>query len=94
MKYRVNYPGRFESLDHARQWMASFVLWYNQEHLHSSIGYVTPEQIRTGQAEAIFRGRNATMREARMAYPERWGSRPLKHWSVPREVVLNPDTVE
>ncbi len=94
MKYRVNYPGRFESLDHARQWMASFVLWYNQEHLHSSIGYVTPEQMRTGQAEAIFRDRNATMREARMAYPERWGSRPVKHWSVPCEVVLNPDTVE
>ena len=94
MKYRVNYPGRFESLDHTRQWMASFVHWYNQEHLHSSIGYVTPEQMRTGQAEAIFRRRNATMREAHLAYPERWGSRLVKQWSVTREVVLNPDTIE
>ena len=74
--------------------MASFVHWYNQEHLHSSIGYVTPEQMRTGQAEAIFKLRNATMRKAVMAYPERWESRLVKQWSVTREVVLNPDTIE
>ncbi len=34
------------------------------------------------------------MREAHLAYPERWGSRLVKRWSVTREVVLNPDTIE
>jgi len=91
MKYRVNYPGRFEDLNEARLWMAAFVHWYNTEHLHSSIGYVTPEQMRSGQAEAIFEQRNRTMRDAQATHPERWGSRPVKHWKVLREVVLNPD---
>ncbi len=50
MKYRVNYPGRFEDLNEARLWLAEFVHWYNTEHLHSTIGYVTPEQMRTGQS--------------------------------------------
>ncbi|TLU81525.1 MAG: DDE-type integrase/transposase/recombinase, partial [Chlorobium sp.] len=75
MKYRANYPGRFEDLNEARLWMAAFVHWYNTEHLHSSIGYVTPEQMRSGQAEAIFEQRNRTMRDAQAKHPERWGSR-------------------
>jgi len=94
MKYRVNYPGRFDSLDQARQWLALFVHWYNTEHLHSSIGYITPEQMRTGRAAAIFEQRNATMCQAHTEYPERWGSRPVKQWQVLRKVVLNPDMVE
>jgi putative transposase len=94
MKYRVNYPGRFEDLSDARLWMAEFVYWYNTEHLHSTIGYVTPEQMRNGQAEAIFEQRNSTMRQAQIRYPERWGTRSVKHWNVLREVVLNPDKKE
>ena len=74
--------------------MAEFVHWYNTEHLHSSIGYVTPEQMRTGQAEAIFAQRNTTMREAQATYPERWGFRSVKQWKVLQKVVLNPDKVE
>jgi len=64
MKYRVNYPRRFEDLSETRLWMAEFVHWYNTEHLHSTIGYLTPEQMRKGQAEAIFEQRNSTMRQA------------------------------
>ena len=91
MKYRVNYPGRFEDLNEARLWMAAFVHWYNTEHLHSSLGYVTPEQMRSGKAEAIFEQRNRTMRHAQATHPERWGSRSVKQWASLREVVLNPD---
>ena len=54
MKYRVSYPRFFATLTEAREWMAEFVHWYNTDHLHSSIGYVTPEQMRCGQAQAIF----------------------------------------
>ena len=91
LKYRVNYPLRFRDLIHAREWMASFVNWYNTEHLHSSIGHVTPQQMRTGEAELIFEHRNAVMRQAQADNPERWGSRPAKHWESPRQVVLNPE---
>jgi len=91
LKYRVNYPMRFTDLDHAREWMANFVRWYNTEHLHSAIGHVTPHQLRSGEAERIFGQRNAVMQQARAAFPERWGSRPMKFWESPAKVVLNPD---
>ena len=92
LKYRVNYPLRFRDLNHAREWLAEFVQWYNTEHLHSAIGHVTPEQLRTGEAAKIFERRNGVMQKARTEYPERWGSRSMKIWSAPQEVALNPDS--
>ncbi|ACF47106.1 Integrase catalytic region [Prosthecochloris aestuarii DSM 271] len=91
MKYHVTYPNAFDTLEDARSWMGDFVHWYNTEHLHSSIGYVTPHQMRHGQAESIFELRNEEINQARQLHPERWGSRPAKQWIVNREVVLNPD---
>lgn len=91
MKYHVSWPGAFDTLEDARRWMGEFVNWYNTAHQHSSIGYVTPHQLRYGQANAIYEQRNATLQQARAAYPERWGSRPAKAWEMNREVVLNPD---
>jgi len=85
------YPKAFETLEDARQWIGAFVNWYNTEHMHSSIGYVTPHQMRYGQAKAIFEQRNGTLQLAREIHPERWGSRPAREWSINREVVLNPD---
>lgn len=72
LKYSVGYPGRFESIGHARTWYADFVNWYNTEHLHSGIGYVTPRQRRTGEAVAIYECRNQTIAEARSRNPGRW----------------------
>ncbi|WP_150084295.1 integrase core domain-containing protein [Prosthecochloris aestuarii] len=91
MKYHVTYPNAFDTLEDARRWMGDFVHWYNTEHLHSSIGYVTPHQMRHGQAESIFELRNEAINQARQLHPERWGSRSAKQWIVNREVVLNPD---
>ena len=51
MKYDVTYPRAFCSEEAARNWMGQFVHWYNTEHLHSSIGYVTLNQVRYGQAK-------------------------------------------
>jgi len=42
VKYTAGYPGQFENIEYARSWMAEFVNWYNTEHRHSAIGYVTP----------------------------------------------------
>ena len=42
MKYRPAYPRQaFESLLAARQWVGVFVQWYNEEHRHSAINFVT-----------------------------------------------------
>jgi transposase InsO family protein len=91
LKYHVTYPGAFGTLEDARAWMGAFVHWYNTVHLHSAIGYVTPHQMRYGQAQAIFEQRNITLQQARQLHPERWGSRPTRTWEIHREVVLNPD---
>jgi transposase InsO family protein len=72
LKYSVGYPSRFDSLDQARRWYADFVHWYNTEHLHSGIGYVTPAQMRSGEAEVIFETRNRTIAKARLRNPLRW----------------------
>ena len=89
LKYTVGYPRYFRDLEHAREWMAAFVDWYNNEHLHSAIGYVTPQQRHDGSAEAIFRARNRALEEAYQRHPERWSRKP-KRWTAPQVVYLNP----
>jgi hypothetical protein len=56
---------------HAREWMAEFVNGYNTRHLHSGIGYVTPDQLHDRTAAQILAIRNRTFEEARRKHPER-----------------------
>ena len=91
MEYDVTYPRAFSSEDAAREWMGQFVHWYNTVHLHSSIGYVRPHQMRYGQAKAIVRKRKRTLELAKQQHPERWGSLPQRRWKIYKEVVLNLD---
>lgn len=91
LKYDPKYPLRFKDINHAREWMADFVNWYNNDHLHSSVDYVTPAQMRSGEAKTIFTKRNAVMTEAKNLNPERWGKRNMKIWGAPEKVVLNPE---
>jgi putative transposase len=42
-KYRPEFPAKgFADLDEARAWAAGFVRWYNVDHRHSGIRYVSP----------------------------------------------------
>ena len=91
LKYSSGYPIRFKDIEQAREWMADFVNWYNTEHLHSSIGYVTPKQMRDGSAVDIFKKRNEVMQMAKLKNPEYWGSRDTICWGAPEKVVLNPE---
>ena len=87
LKYRPSYPGRFNSLSEARKWIADFVHWYNNEHRHSGIGYVTPEQRHTGADRELLKKRELTYRLAREAHPERWSGQ-TKDWSYTETVRL------
>jgi transposase InsO family protein len=89
MKYNVRYPHHFDGVEHSRCWTADFVNWYNTEHRHSGIGYVTPKQRHEGQDLAIFERRNKTLDRARESFPERWGKRVGVH-GADRVVYLNP----
>ena len=89
LKYTAGYPKYFRDLDHARQWMGAFVDWYNTRHLHSAIGYVTPQQRHDGTAQALLDTRNRTLAAAHHRHPERWSRAPAL-WSSPEVVYLNP----
>jgi transposase InsO family protein len=90
MKYRPDYPtGPFADIEQARAWVEHFVHWYNTEHLHSGIRYVTPEDRHAGRGPAIFARRREVYAAARRAHPERWTGATRK-WESVREVRLNP----
>lgn len=92
MKYRPDYPAKpFASLTETREWCAGFVRWYNDDHKHSSLRFVTPRQRHYGQADSCLDNRHARMKQAKAEHPERWGSRETRDWSLPTEVWLNPD---
>lgn len=91
MKTRPEYPRRpFESLEQAQVWVLAFVAWYNESHRHSAIGYVTPAQRHSGEAEQLLAQRRRIYEKAKRRHPERW-SRHTRTWAAPAEVYLNPD---
>lgn len=90
LKYRPSYPdGAFASIEEAREWVRRFVTWYNTEHLHSGIRFVTPKSRHDGQDAEILKNRHAVYEKAKLAHPLRW-SRQTRNWSVIGEVRLNP----
>jgi len=90
LKYRPNYPSRpFASLEAAQAWVAGFVEWYNTEHRHSAIRYVTPDQRHYGQERVILEQRQRVYAAAKGRHPERW-SQGTRDWTPVAEVRLNP----
>ena len=87
-KYRPEFPGAFATLDEARQWMLRFTRWYNHEHKHRNLKFVSPAQRHQGADRAIFAKRIAVYEQARAKYPARWSGN-IRNWSLPNEVWLN-----
>src|SRR3954447_22877360 len=90
-KYRPEFPVKgFAELDAARQWAANFVHWYNDEHRHSGIQYVTPAQRHAGQDRGLLACRHELYQRARQANPRRW-SRQTRDWTPVAAVTLTPE---
>jgi len=91
LKYCPDYPSSgFESVEQARLWVTRFVAWYNHNHQHSSIGFVTPAARHAGDDVAILAARRDTYARARARHPERW-PRHTRPWKRPGTVTLNPE---
>ncbi len=91
LKYRPEYPEKaFEDLPASRSWVQGFVDWYNHEHLHSAIKFVTPEQRHSGEDKEILARRKQVYQQAKLKYPERW-SGEIRNWDEIGEVYLNPE---
>ena len=68
VKYRRQFPAKgFATVEHARHWVREFTSWYNQEHRHSSIRYVSPDQRHAGQDHCILAARHELYTHARTA---------------------------
>ena len=90
-KYRPEFPAKgFADLDAARAWATDFVRWYNIDHRHSGIRYVSPAQRHAGDDKAILAARHVLYTQARERNPARW-SGATRNWSPVGAVTLNPE---
>ena len=63
--------------------------WYNKEHRHSGIQYVTPEERHTGKDKEVLEQRKKVYQKAKEKHPERW-AKEIRDWSFSQEEWLNP----
>lgn len=91
LKYRPEYPEvSFASLEEAQRWVDGFVRWYNTEHLHSALRFVTPEDRHTGREPALLEQRRKVYEAARRRHPQRWAG-ATRNWEPVGVVYLNPE---
>ncbi len=79
----------FESITKSREWTHTFATWYNNDHCHSGIQFVTPSQRHTGQDKMILKQRHEVYQAAQKRNPKRW-SGTTRNWEAPECVWLNP----
>jgi transposase InsO family protein len=93
-KYRPEFPTKgFADLDQARTWAAGFVHWYNVDHRHSGIRYVSPAQRHAGEDKTVLAARHALYLESRERNPARWSGH-TRNWTPISTVTLNPERDE
>ena len=90
LKYRPEFPKRFGSIQDARVFCQEFFSWYNTEHHHAGIGWLTPETVHYGRAESTLSARQNVLNEAYQRYPERFVKKPPIVCELPEAVWINP----
>lgn len=91
LKYCPEWPvDGFNNISKAREWVHSFIRWYNTQHRHSGIKFVTPEQRHLGLDKRLLKQREAVYEAARYQHPERWSGK-TRNWKPINIVALNPE---
>lgn len=90
MKYRPDFPQRFGCIEDARAHCQTFFAWYNTEHRHSGIGYMTPHNVHHGHADALLVTRQATLDAAFLMHPNRFKNRNPQPHALPTAAWINP----
>lgn len=91
LKYCPRWPSEgFGNLEEAQAWSGEFMQWYNHEHRHSGIKFVTPSQRHAGEDEVILSKRHDLYQAAKEANPHRWSGK-TRNWGYEGEVTLNPE---
>jgi putative transposase len=90
LKYCPEFPRIFESLKDAEIFSQKFFKWYNKEHYHSGIAWVTPESVHNGYADEILKKRHAVLMTAFLQNPLRFNYVMPKLKKLPNAVYINP----
>jgi putative transposase len=89
LKYRPEFPDRFDSQLDARDFCRNFFEWYNTEHCHSGIGLMPPVVVQYGKASEIWEKRREVLEAAAKARPERFVHGAPRPPKLPKEVWIN-----
>jgi len=90
LKYWPGFPGRFDSPQHGREVSRTFFNWYNHEHHHSALRYLTPAVVHHGQADQVLAERHRVRMVAYLERPERFVNGPPSLERLPEAVWINP----
>ncbi len=94
LKYRPDFPERFGCIEDARAHSQHFFAWYNGSHCHSGIGFMTPQSVHYGRANAVFEKRTQTLDAAFLANPNRFKGNTPQPPKLPTAVWINPPKQE
>ena len=92
LKYCPAFPERFGALEDARAFGQGFFSWYNNEHHHSGLGYMTPAMVHYGFAKDVHDQRTTVLAAAYAAHPERFVRGVSRPAPLPVSVWINPPT--
>lgn len=94
LKYRPEFPERFGCAEDSRSFCQDFFSWYNTEHYHAGIGFLTPEDVHYGRAEQIIKERQMVLNDAFAKHPERFKGKEPKPPALPEAVWINKPAPE
>ncbi len=90
LKYRPDFPERFASLTHAREFLREFFDWYNNRHRHDALALLTPHDVHHGLVAQRLAQRARVLDAAYAAHPERFVRGAPLPAAPPKEVWINP----
>jgi putative transposase len=94
LKYRPEFPEFFASVQAARVFMVDFVRWYNHEHRHSGLAFLTPADVHYGRAHEVLAKRNAAMQRARLQNPRRFHPSGPAPYALANSVYINRPSLD
>jgi putative transposase len=89
LKYRPEFPDFFPSVEAARSFMVDLVRWYNHEHRHSALAFLTPADVHFGRAREALAKRSETMQRAWRRHPRRFHPDGPAPYALPQIVYIN-----
>lgn len=90
LKYRPEFPARFNSLPESRSFCQGFFGWYNTEHHHSALELLTPQTVYFGRTSEVLQHRRQVLIEAFRQHPHRFKGRCPQPKAPPQNVYINP----